>query len=850
MRIIWREEGFRGLYRGLGPTIIGYLPTWAIYFTVYDAAKAKLADSRPNHQEDVVAHVLAAMTAGATSTIATNPLWLIKTRFMTQRVIRDPQSERYRHTFDAFRRIHAKEGLRGFYRGLVPSLFGVTHVAIQFPLYEQIKLYYHKESAADLPSSRILIASATSKMLASLLTYPHEVLRTRLQVHALKSASPSSHAYKPSKMVYPKLRDIFRMIVQNEGLAGLYHGMGVNLIRTVPSSALTILTSWAWLGQLGLRLLLSQSTASPANPKPTIIMPLPPPSSSSSSSSASSSAVYHPLHPLQGHHHSQSPILSTGQSTDDQTEMGSFQRFIKYGGWRRNSLLVILIIITFSYSIIFRFRNSPPPSSSSSDLISLANDPNCRPPPGHPSHRYALMIDAGSTGSRIHVYRFSYCLPASSTSSSSSGSILPKLENELFFKTQPGLSSYAGRPIDAAESLRPLLQAALDGVPLEQRSCTPISVKATAGLRLLGDSQSKEILDEVSRWLRASWPFKLSPSGAVSIMDGADEGVYAWVTINYLLKTIGPIPAGQKRNTTAAVMDLGGASTQIVFEPERTKLESGGHVYELAFGGKTHALYQHSHLGYGLMEARRAVHQMVGYSELWRRKIEWSELASLGPLGNPCLQPHTSRKVSLVPSASPSSSESTLPQIVEFVGSAGGFAACRRVVELVIGKDAVCKLKPCAFAGVYQPSFAEAFADGPIYALSYFYDRLNPLGIKESFTLSELEQLIEPICSRTVSDGGRFEREIARLRTAARAKKGPSNLSDLDLQTILAELDDRPETCLDLSFIYAILDLGYQLDHHRPIIISKKITAIELGWALGATIDLLEKTAFDDCPKS
>jgi len=244
MRIIWREEGFRGLYRGLGPTIIGYLPTWAIYFTVYDAAKAKLAGSRPNHQEDAVAHVLAAMTAGATSTIATNPLWLIKTRFMTQRVIRDPQSERYRHTFDAFRRIYAKEGLRGFYRGLVPSLFGVTHVAIQFPLYEQIKLYY-KDESVDLPSSQILIASATSKMLASLLTYPHEVIRTRLQVHALKpatSTSSLSQASKASKLIYPKTRDVFRIIVQNEGLAGLYHGMGVNLIRTVPSSALTILT--------------------------------------------------------------------------------------------------------------------------------------------------------------------------------------------------------------------------------------------------------------------------------------------------------------------------------------------------------------------------------------------------------------------------------------------------------------------------------------------------------------------------------------------------------------------------------------------------------------------------------
>lgn len=106
------------------------------------------------------------MTAGASSTIATNPLWVIKTRFMvsssharmllenivkimpitwtlqTQRVKEGKKSDRYRHTFDAFSRIYAQEGLRGFYRGLVPSLFGVSHVAIQFPLYEQIKLYY------------------------------------------------------------------------------------------------------------------------------------------------------------------------------------------------------------------------------------------------------------------------------------------------------------------------------------------------------------------------------------------------------------------------------------------------------------------------------------------------------------------------------------------------------------------------------------------------------------------------------------------------------------------------------------------------------------------------------------
>lgn len=40
------QDGFRGLYRGLGPTIFGYLPTWAIYFTVYDKVKLKMGELR------------------------------------------------------------------------------------------------------------------------------------------------------------------------------------------------------------------------------------------------------------------------------------------------------------------------------------------------------------------------------------------------------------------------------------------------------------------------------------------------------------------------------------------------------------------------------------------------------------------------------------------------------------------------------------------------------------------------------------------------------------------------------------------------------------------------------------
>lgn len=78
------------------------------------------------------------MTAGASGTILTNPLWVVKTRFMTQQTSSGEQ--RYRHTWDALVRIYREEGGKAFYRGMLPSLFGVVHVAVQFPLYERFKV--------------------------------------------------------------------------------------------------------------------------------------------------------------------------------------------------------------------------------------------------------------------------------------------------------------------------------------------------------------------------------------------------------------------------------------------------------------------------------------------------------------------------------------------------------------------------------------------------------------------------------------------------------------------------------------------------------------------------------------
>jgi guanosine-diphosphatase len=77
---------------------------------------------------------------------------------------------------------------------------------------------------------------------------------------------------------------------------------------------------------------------------------------------------------------------------------------------------------------------------------------------------------------------------------------------------------------------------------LNLQSCTPLSLKATAGLRQIGTEKSDLILKNVRIHLETNFPFPIADhkSGdGVSLMDGTDEGVYAWITVNYLNNRLG-----------------------------------------------------------------------------------------------------------------------------------------------------------------------------------------------------------------------------------------------------------------------------------------------------------------------
>lgn len=239
---IFKEEGIAGLYRGVVPITIGYLPTWAIYFVIYEEVKKRTSKSLGSYP--FFSHMVSALSAGAVSTLCTNPIWVVKTRLMTQ----SPTRYKYVGTLDCFRKMYMDEGLISFYAGLGPALLGLLHVAVQFPLYEFLKTIFHVDD--DLPKlhqgPQILASSVIAKICASTITYPHEVIRTRIQIQpTIMESEVAKNGPKKRNIALMKYHGIVnttKTIFREEGWRAFYSGLGTNMVRTVPASAITILT--------------------------------------------------------------------------------------------------------------------------------------------------------------------------------------------------------------------------------------------------------------------------------------------------------------------------------------------------------------------------------------------------------------------------------------------------------------------------------------------------------------------------------------------------------------------------------------------------------------------------------
>lgn len=116
---------------------------------------------------------------------------------------------------------------------MTPSLFGVSHGALYFVAYEKLKLWRKKaKKDAPLSNADTLLTSSLSKVFAGVITYPHQVVRARLQT------------YNPSAITHvrgPGLISLIKQVWHNEGVVGFYKGLFPNLLRVVPSTCVTFL---------------------------------------------------------------------------------------------------------------------------------------------------------------------------------------------------------------------------------------------------------------------------------------------------------------------------------------------------------------------------------------------------------------------------------------------------------------------------------------------------------------------------------------------------------------------------------------------------------------------------------
>lgn len=232
LRLMLREEGIRSYYRGLSASLCAFVPNWAIYWYTYETFKRKFhnnshSNSNSNANSNVGIHVLSAVGAGCITAFTTAPFWTLKSRLQ----VYSNTNSRYKSVIHGFKTIIKEEGISGLYKGLTPTLLGLGHVAIQFPLYEYIKCKLSSNGSKQNKASDILIASSISKIAASAVFYPHEVVRTRIQVDRSVITNGSSEL--------ARVGQLFKEILKRDGVKGLYTGFAANLVRTVPACMLT-----------------------------------------------------------------------------------------------------------------------------------------------------------------------------------------------------------------------------------------------------------------------------------------------------------------------------------------------------------------------------------------------------------------------------------------------------------------------------------------------------------------------------------------------------------------------------------------------------------------------------------
>ncbi|XP_022133698.1 S-adenosylmethionine carrier 1, chloroplastic/mitochondrial-like [Momordica charantia] len=198
----------KGLYSGLAANLVGMLPASAIFVGVYEPTKQKLLNSFPENL-NAFAHLTAGVIGGVASSLIRVPTEVVKQRM---------QTSHFASASSAVHIIVSREGFRGLYAGYGSFLLrDLPFDAIQFCIYEQLRIGYKLAAQRDPDDPENAIIGAFAGAITGAVTTPLDVIKTRLMVQGSKSQ-------------YQGIRDCCRTIMKEEGPRAFLKGIGPRVL--------------------------------------------------------------------------------------------------------------------------------------------------------------------------------------------------------------------------------------------------------------------------------------------------------------------------------------------------------------------------------------------------------------------------------------------------------------------------------------------------------------------------------------------------------------------------------------------------------------------------------------------
>ncbi|XP_010622895.1 ectonucleoside triphosphate diphosphohydrolase 3 [Fukomys damarensis] len=415
-----------------------------------------------------------------------------------------------------------------------------------------------------------------------------------------------------------------------------------------------------------------------------------------------------------------------------------------------------------------------------------------------PGLKYGVVLDAGSSRTTVYVYQW----PA-------------EKENDTGVVSQTyqcsvkgsGISSYWSNPQAAPRAFENCMQKVQQQVPAHLHGSTRVYLGATAGMRLLR-LQNKTAADEVLASIQSYFKSQPFDFRGAQIISGQEEGVYGWITANYLKgnfleKDLWHMWAHPHGVDTTGALDLGGASTQIAFVAKDVGALNSSDGVQVTLYGYTYALYTHSFQCYGRNEAEKRFLALLLQNSSTDTHVT-----------NPCYL----RGYSVtIPMGQVFDSLCTTQQRpatfdprrnVAFEGT-GDPWLCREKVASVFDFRACSNQEDCSFNGVYQPK-----VQGPFVAFAGFYYTSSALNLSGSFSLDAFNASTWSFCSRAWSE----------------------------LPLLLPKFNEvyARSYCFSAHYIYHLLVHGYKFTHETwpQIHFEKEVGNSSIGWSLGYMLSL------------